>query len=75
MLRSGTGDAPKLPLSLGCLANTGFSGPTRVHTPNCISIGSAVLAHLMVVANTHRPRYTSAAIRHTNALCACDAAK
>jgi len=37
-----------------------FSGPTRVHNPNGISIGSTVFAGLMIVTHrpTVRPRYS-----------------
>jgi len=40
--------------------NEWFLGPTRVHIPNGISIGSAVLAGLTVVTDrqTDRPRYS-----------------
>jgi len=39
-------------------SNTWFLGPTRVHTPNGIYIGSAVLARLTIVTDrpTDRPR-------------------
>jgi len=33
--------------------NTWFLGPTRVHTPNGISIGSAVFVGIKVVSNRH----------------------
>ena len=41
-------------------SNTCFRGPTRVHTPYDISIGSAVFAGLTTVTDgtTDRPRYT-----------------
>jgi len=44
--------------------NTCFLGPTRVHDPNGISIGSAVFAGLTIVTDrqterqTDRPRYS-----------------
>jgi len=46
----------------GCVppSNTWFLGTIRVHTPNGISIGSAVLAQLMVMSNrqTQTDRHT-----------------
>jgi len=37
-----------------------FTGPARVHTPNGISVGSAVFARLTIVTDrpTDRPRYS-----------------
>jgi len=66
-------DAPfpsKLPLPIGGSgppSNTWFPWPTRVLNPNCISIGSAVLAGLTSVTDrqtlshrqTDRPRYSA----------------
>jgi len=40
-------------------SNTCFLGPTRVHNPNGISIGSAVYAELMIVADTPTDRQTT----------------
>jgi len=39
---------------------TCFLGPTRVHNPNSLSIGSAVFAGLTIVTDrqTDRPRYS-----------------
>ena len=52
------GDAPvQITSSLrgsGLLPNTWFLAPTRVHTPNAISIGSSVLARFMVVTSSYR---------------------
>ena len=50
------------PLYLGPPSNTWFLGPTRIHTPNGTSIGSAVFAGLLSVTTdtdrqTNRPRY------------------
>jgi len=44
----------------GPRSNTWFPGPTQVHIPNDISIGSAVFARLTIVADrqTNRPRYS-----------------
>jgi len=45
-----------LPCSIGAPSNTWFLLPTRVSTPNGISIDSAVFARLTnVTPNTHRP--------------------
>ena len=43
------------------MSNTCFLGPTRVHNPNCVSIGSAVFAELTIVTGspTDRPRYSA----------------
>jgi len=70
---------PKLPLDWGVGNPT--LGLIRVHIPNSISIGSAILAQLMVMSNrltathrhTHRPRNVGNSRPHL-ALCACDAA-
>ena len=43
----------------GFLHNRRFLVPTRVHIPNGISIASAVLAQLVVVANSHTDHATS----------------
>ena len=46
----------KLPLlsgGSGPPANTGFLGAIQVHIPKGISVGSAVLAQLMIVINRH----------------------
>jgi len=56
------GTHKKFPLPLhvsGPPPNTWFLGPTRVHNPNGISIGSAVFARLKFVINrqTYRPHY------------------
>jgi len=57
---------PKLPIPLGKSGpwpNTWFLGPTRVHNPNWMSIGSAILHASQLVSNRHthtqtdRPRY------------------
>ena len=47
---------PKLPLPLRDPPNVWLLGPTRVHNPSGISIGSAIFAGLTVVSNrqTHR---------------------
>ena len=49
--------SPKIAPAWGCKhpCNTWFLGPTRVHTPNSISIASAVLIGLTAVSNRHRP--------------------
>jgi len=39
-------------------SNTCFLGPTRVHNPNCISIGSAVFAGFTVVTDGQTDRET-----------------
>ena len=55
-------------------SNTCFHGPTRVHTPDSmISIGSAVLAHLVIVSSSETDHGTSVTIGRIFALCACDA--
>jgi len=52
----------KLPLRTGIWtpSNTKFLGPTQVHKPNDMSIGSAVFAGLTIVTDrqTDRPRYS-----------------
>jgi len=55
--------------------NTRFLGSTRVHVPNGISIGSAVLAQIMVVTNGHRHRHSSRYIcsNRPNNNCRCRA--
>ena len=68
------------PFHFGIVAppNAWFSRPTRVHIPNGISIGSAVLAQLMVLCptdthtdstQTHRPRNSSNSKPHLCSLC------
>jgi len=58
---------------------TWFTGPPRVHIPNGISIGSAVLAQLTVMTNGHtdvdRPRYMCSNRPRYYALRLCDAAQ
>jgi len=51
--------------------NTWFLGPTEVHIPNGISIGSDVFAGLMAVSNrqTDRPRYTCSNRSHLCTVC------
>jgi len=52
---------PKCLFSLGDSnppPNTRFLGPTRVHIPDGISIGSAVLARLMIVTHRHTDTQT-----------------
>ena len=53
----GVDQPPNCPFPWGILApsNTWFLGPTRVHIPNGISIGSAVFIRLTAV--TDRPHY------------------
>ena len=60
ILMKGRIAGPKLPLSCGIQAplNTWFLGPTWVHNPNGISIGSADLAQLTVVTNRQTYRRT-----------------
>jgi len=38
-------------------SNTWFPGPTRVHNPNGISIGSAVFARLTIVTDIQTDSY------------------
>ena len=52
----------KLPLPIGRFgapSNMWFPGPTRVHDPNGISIGSAVLAGLTVASDRQTDRQTT----------------
>jgi len=60
---AGVPPPPKLPpFSLGDLGpqpSTRFLGRTRDHSPNNISIGSAVLAQLMVVTNRQTDTQTA----------------
>jgi len=69
---------PKLHLSLRVLGPHLIRGflhlPVRVHTPNGVSIGSAVLAQLMVVSNWHTDYTTPIAIVCIFALRRCDVA-
>ena len=57
-----------------------FPGPTRVHTPNDISTGTAVLVQLMFLPNrhTHIDKHTQTYIDHAISVVivsvACDAA-
>ena len=48
--------------------------PVRVHIPNGVSIGSAVLAQLMVVSNWHTDYTTPIAIVRIFELRRCDVA-
>ena len=45
------------------LSNTCFLGPTRVHNPNGISIGSAVFAEITIVIDRQTDRQTDHAYR------------
>ena len=57
-----------IPPLLGSGSNTWFLRPTRAHKTNGISIGSSVLAQLMVVTKRHtqtlRPRYICSNMPH-----------
>ena len=46
----------------GPLSDTWFPGPTGVHTPNCISIGSAIFARLEIVTDKQTDRQTTSAL-------------
>ena len=69
---------PKLHLSLRVLGPHLIRGflhlPVRVHTPNGVSIGSAILAQLMVVSNWHTDYTTPIAIVRIFALRRCNVA-
>ena len=67
--------SPKSPFAWGMQSNTWFLGPTCVHNPNCISVGSAVFAGLSVMINRHaeRPHYISNYRLHLYT--ACDAVR
>jgi len=56
----------------GSRTETRFHGPTRVHIPNDISIGTAVVEQLMTYTQTHTCYATPVAVSRIFVPCACN---